>query len=135
MEQEKLIRYINSFLGFNRHNGITVKEAAPGSSLVEAALTRDSLNPQGAAHGGLIYALADTAAGTACVARGRMAVTQSGSANYLRPGTGAVLRARATELHYGGKTAVYRVDVTDGQDTPVAVFTFSMFLGDRALEV
>ena len=135
MEHKKLITYINSFLGFNRHNGISLVEVSEGRSVVAVKITRDSLNPQGTAHGGLVFSLADTAAGCACLAHGRVAVTLSASANYIRPGRGEWLRAQAFEQHYGSKTAVYRVDVTDPQNQLVATFTITYFLTDQTIDL
>lgn len=135
MDQNKFIRYINSFLGYNHHNGIKLVELGEGHSIVEVKLTRDSLNPQGSAHGGLIFSIADTAAGCACLSRGRMAVTLSGNVNYLRPGLGDYLRAEAVEQHYGSKTAVYRVSITDPRQNKVAELTMTFFLSDKAINL
>lgn len=134
MDHKKFITYINSFLGYNRHNGITLVELEEGHSVVEVKLTRESMNPQGSAHGGLMFSLADTAAGCACLSHGRVAVTLSGSANYLAPGKGAWLRAEALEQHYGSKTAVYRVIETDPTGKTVAEFTITYFLTDKTIE-
>ena len=86
MDQKKFLSYRNSFLGYNRHNGITLIEIEEGRSVVEVKLTRDSMNPQGNAHGGLIYSLADTAGGCAALTHGRGLSTLSGNVNYIRPG-------------------------------------------------
>ena len=135
MDQNKFIRYINSFLGYNHHNGIKLVALEEGHSIVEVQLTRDSMNPQGTAHGGLIFSIADTAAGCACISRGRSAVTLSGNVNYLRPGKGEYLRAEATEQHYGSKTAVYRVTITDPQQNKVAELVMTFFLGEKMPEL
>jgi acyl-CoA thioesterase len=135
MDQNKFIRYINSFLGYNHHNGIKLVALEEGRSVVEVQLTRDSMNPQGTAHGGLIFSIADTAAGCACISRGRSAVTLSGNVNYLRPGKGEYLRAEATEQHYGSKTAVYRVCITDPQQNKVAELVMTFFLGEKMPEL
>ena len=135
MDQNKFIRYINSFLGYNHHNGIKLVALEEGHSVVEVQLTRDSMNPQGTAHGGLIFSIADTAAGCACISRGRSAVTLSGNVNYLRPGKGEYLRAEATEQHYGSKTAVYRVTITDPQQNKVAELVMTFFLGEKMPEL
>lgn len=135
MDHRKFIAYINSFLGYNRHNGVTLVELEEGRSVVEAKLTRESMNPQGTAHGGLIFSLADTAAGCACMSRGRTAVTLSAAANYLAPGKGPLLRAEAVEQHYGTQTAVYRVSVTDVQGATVGEFTMTFFLTEKNIEL
>ncbi len=135
MDQKKFVNYMNSFLGYNRRNGVTLVEIGDGRSVVEVKLTRDSMNPQGTAHGGLIFSLADTAGGCACLTHGRGAVTLSGNVNYVRPGLGEYLRAEAEELHYGSKTAVYRVIVRDDQNKTVAEMTMTYFLTDKTIEL
>ncbi len=135
MDHQKYINYMNSFFGFNRHNGLKLVEIDEGRSVVEVKLTRESMNPQGSAHGGLMFSLADMAAGCACISHGRMAVTLSGSVNYLRPGLGSLLRAEAVEQHYGSKTAVYHVAVRDDQGRTVADHTFTYFLLDKTIDL
>ena len=135
MDHKKLLSYMNSFLGYNRHNGITLVEIGQGYSVAEVKLTRDSMNPQSSAHGGLIFSLADFAGGCAVLSRGRGLTTLNGSVNYLRPGKGEYLRARAEELHYGSKTAVYRVVVTDDQNKTVAEITLTYFLTDIKIDL
>ena len=75
MDDQKLVSYMNSLLGFHRHNGIRLVEAGPGRAVVEAGITRDSLNPMGFIHGGLMFTMADMAAGCACLTHGRGVVT------------------------------------------------------------
>ena len=41
MDHKKFITYINSFLGYNRHNGITLVELEEGHSVVEVKLNFD----------------------------------------------------------------------------------------------
>lgn len=133
MDQNQFIRYINSFLGYNHHNGVKLLQAKDGRSVVEVKLTRDSMNPQGSAHGGLIFSLADTAGGCAALTHGRGVVTLSGNVNYIRPGLGEYLRAEAEEVHYGSKTAVYRVAVKDDKDKTVAEMTMTYFITDKVI--
>lgn len=135
MDCKKLVTYMNSFLGFPRHNGIRLLEAGEGCAVVEAAITRESLNPQGFVHGGLMFTMADVAAGCACLTHGRGVVTLGASASYLAPARGATLRARATEEHCGKTTGVYRVEVTDPEGKTVAVFTVTMYLTDKILDL
>ena len=135
MDFQKLVSYMNSLLGFHRHNGIRLVEAGPGRAVVEAGITRDSLNPMGFIHGGLMFTMADMAAGCACLTHGRGVVTLGASASYLAPARGDRLRAAATEEHCGKTTGVYRVEVTDPEGKLVAVFTVTMYLTEKTLEL
>ncbi len=121
--------------GFNHYVGIRVVGIGDGTSEVEADLTPQMLNPLGMAHGGMIYTLCDAAAGTAAASRGRIAVTLTGSINYLRPGYGGSrLRGHAIEIKSGNQTAVYDVLVDDGTDRQIARATFTMFYTGKTIE-
>lgn len=114
--------------GFNELLGMRVRTIRPGYAEVELPAGDCNLNVLGNAHGGAIYALCDTAAGTAAASYGRVGVTLNASIQYLRPGKGGQsLFAKTREIKVGRTTAVYGVTVTDGEGTEVADATFTMF--------
>lgn len=133
MDMQHLQDHFNALPGFNRHNGITVVEVGEGRAVAQFPLTDETLNPQGTGHGGLLFSLADVAAGVACFTRGRMCVTQCATANYLRPATGTCITATATEIHCGRHTGVYAVALTDDRQRLVAQFQFTMFRVEKAV--
>lgn len=73
-------------------------------------------NPSGMIHGGVLFTLADTAAGIAARADGRMYVTQNADIHFLRGQQGGTLRAEGTVIHRGRSTCLIRVDIT-GEDS------------------
>lgn len=128
MDLQEILRWRQEAGGFNHHCGIQVTGIGEGTADVEVEVAPEMLNPIGMAHGGFIYTLCDVASGTAAASRGRVAVTLSGVINYLRPGRPAQrLRARASEIKSGRKTAVYIVDVSDAEGKLIATSTFTMF--------
>lgn len=118
--------------GFNELLGMRVRTVRAGYAEIELPANPSNLNPLGNAHGGAIYSLCDTAAGTATISRGRIGVTLSASIQYLRPGkNGQALIAKTREIKVGRTTAVYGVTVTNEEGTEVADATFTMFyVGD-----
>ena len=97
MTDEEKIAKLNSRGAFNRYNGIRVTAAGEGSGTVETVLSANSMNFWGSAHGGLVYAMCDVAAGVAVMGLSAGGVTQSGSLYYLRPAVGSKLRAAIGE--------------------------------------
>ena len=118
---------VNRHSGFAVHNHIKITHI--GEDRVEGELTvlPESLNPLGIVHGGCLAALADSVAGTAVFAKGRVCVTLSSTLNYLRPGTGSKIRCVATPQKVGGTIAVYDVVLTDDQERKVATGCFTFF--------
>ena len=63
--KEKLLAYGTKAEPFTVHNHIRVTDLQDGEARVELTLQPESLNRWGTAHGGILFALADIAAGTA----------------------------------------------------------------------
>jgi acyl-CoA thioesterase len=96
--------------------GIELEAADPGYARVGMRLTPAMLNGFGIAHGGMIFALADSAFAYACNSRNVKTVAQSGSIVFLdaaRAGERLVAEARETALR--GRTGAYVITVT-GED-------------------
>jgi acyl-CoA thioesterase len=96
--------------------GIELEAADAGYARVGMRLTPAMLNGFGIAHGGMIFALADSAFAYACNSRNVKTVAQSGSIVFLdaaRAGERLVAEARETALR--GRTGAYVITVT-GED-------------------
>jgi acyl-CoA thioesterase len=74
-------------------------------------------------HGGLIFALADSAFAFACNSHGDNTVAAGASIDFLAPGReGDVLRAVATERWRAGRSGLYEIEVRNQRDEMVALF-------------
>ena len=100
------------YMGFIKNNQYRVTKLEEDYCEVEATITDTSMNPFGIAHGGYIFGLADTAAGTLAVTKGD-AYTLDGSIDYLRPSTGKILTAKCRFLKSGKKVARLEVEIYD----------------------
>lgn len=94
-------------------------------------ITRESLNPLGFVHGGLLCTLADTVTGTAAYTRGKICVTLNCSMNYFIQGSGKQIHCAATAKRVGKTISVYEATLTNDDDDVVATGTFTFFTKDK----
>jgi LAO/AO transport system kinase len=114
---------------FVRWLGFSCTEAGTGHASVAVTLGPHHLNFNGACHGGVVFALADTAFGLASNSHGVIAAGIDAHITYQQPAfEGDTLVARAAEVSRSRKLAVYRVDVTLGNGTPVSSFTGTVYM-------
>ena len=69
--------------GFAKHTGIEILEAENGHALGRIVLGKVHGNSIGAVHGGCIFTLIDTVAGTAFVTTGKICTTLSSNIDFL----------------------------------------------------
>ena len=103
--------------------GIAIEEAREGYARLSMVVRADMLNGHRIAHGGMIFALADTAFAYACNSRNVSTVAQQASIVFLAPAKeGARLVAEAKEQSVAGRSGVYAVTVRTGAGEVVAEF-------------
>lgn len=120
-EKKRQIEMTNSFVGFNRHNQIVAVDVDDGTSVIEVSLSKDSLNPLGIAHGGLIFSLCDVATGVAARSGGRNTVSQDASIYFLRPGVNTTkLTAKGRVIREGGRSGLAEAEVFSDDGTLIA---------------
>ena len=96
----------------SRTLGMTIDRIAPGTAELSMTVTPAMTNGHGTAHGGYIFALADSAFAFACNSRGPRAVAAQCQVAYLRPGRpGDRLVATAVEVVREGRSSIYDVHV------------------------
>ena len=133
MDAEKFMQQVKvENNGFIRHNGIRIVSGDEEKSVLEADVTEKSCNVWGIVHGGLLYAMADTAAGVLVRAKyERKNVTLDGSMSYLRSTAGAKkLTATAREVRAGHRVCFLEVDVTTETGVQVARAQINMYFVD-----
>ena len=121
MEFQKLIDFRNGCPGFTKEMGMAVTEVSDGYARVEMEMDERFANPIGSIHGGVIFALADTAGGVAATSKGSFVTTVTGDINYLNPAINVKkLIATTRELKAGKNVLVYDVTVTDEKERVIA---------------
>jgi len=107
----------------SRALGIDVDVTAPGSVTARMTVRDDMINGFDVCHGGLVFALADTAFAFACNGYDHVTVAAGASIEFVRPANhGDELTARATEDHRGRRTGHYTVRVVNQSGELVALF-------------
>lgn len=83
----------------------------------------DMINGHNTIHGGLVFALADSAFALACNSRNQASFAMSCHINFIRPaGVGDELTARATEESLTRSSGLYDVVVTNQGGKTIAHF-------------
>lgn len=109
--------------GTGPHWGISIEEAREGYARISMVVRADMLNGHRIAHGGMIFALADTAFAYACNSRNVSTVAQQASILFMAPAQeGARLIAEAREEAVAGRSGAYVVTVRTAEGENIAVF-------------
>jgi acyl-CoA thioesterase len=107
----------------SRRLGMRIERIAPGEATLSMEITDSMLNGHGLAHGGFVFALADSAFAFACNGYNQRTVGHQASITYLAPGRlGERLTAVAREVYRAGRNGIYDVHVTNGHGEAVAEF-------------
>jgi acyl-CoA thioesterase len=103
--------------------GMRIESIAPGEATLSMEITDFMLNGHGLAHGGFVFALADSAFAFACNSYNRRTVGYQAAITYMAPGRlGDRLTAVAHEVHRAGRNGIYDVHVTNDRGEQVAEF-------------
>ena len=115
--------------------GIECTGGGPGFATVRMQVRAEHLNFMGTCHGGVIFALADTAFGLASNSHGAVAAGIDAHITYhLAAKAGEMLTATATEVSRSRKLAVYRIDVAGADGRLTAAFTGTVYISSRSNE-
>ena len=117
--------------------GIVIEEARAGYARLSMTLRPDMLNGHGIAHGGMIFALADTAFAYVCNGSNHASVAAQASIVFLgKAEDGEVLIAEAVETAREGRAGVTHVSVRTNDGRAVAEFTgYSRTIGGAVVDV
>ncbi len=103
--------------------GMTIESCGPGQATVSMRIRPDMVNGHRICHGGLIFALADSAFAFACNSHGDNTVAAGAAIEFLAPGReGVLLQAIAQERWRAGKAGIYEIEVRNQRDETVALF-------------
>ena len=112
--------------------GMIVEVDEPGRSVVSMRVRDDMTNGFAITHGGLVFALADTAFAIACNEDERVTVAAGADITFLKSTrAGQTLTAEAVRRTVSGRTGLYDVTVTDDAGDVVAEFRGRSLTTDR----
>ena len=117
--------------------GISIEEARAGYARLSMTVRADMLNGHSIVHGGMVFALADTAFAYVCNGGNEKTVAAQASIVFLGSATeGETLIAEAEEAAASGRSGVTRVSVRTSDGRPIAEFTgYSRALGGPVVEI
>jgi acyl-CoA thioesterase len=119
---------------FSQWLGIEVLDIKEGYSKIKMTVRNEMINGFGIVHGGIAFALSDSAFAFACNNRNVLSVALDTSINFTKPvHVKDVLTAEAKELHNGKSTGLYHITVTNQKDHIVALFKGTCFRTNKTL--
>ena len=103
--------------------GMSLDSVDEGEATLSLVVAKHHTNGHGVCHGGVIFALADSAFAFACNSRNQSTVAQHNSITYVAPGSlGDRLIATACEVSLSGRSGIYDVSVKNEQGDLIAEF-------------
>ncbi len=117
--------------------GVEIEEVRADYARISMVVRADMLNGHGFAHGGMIFALADTAFAYVCNGANHASMGAQASIVFLdKVREGETLLAEAMEVAREGRAGVTRVAVRTGDGRNVAEFTgYSRTVGGAVVEI
>lgn len=103
--------------------GMKVEDVGEGTAALSLEVQPHHTNGHGMCHGGVTFALADSAFAFACNSRNQATVAQHNTITYVAPAKlGDMLTATAREVSLTGRNGVYDVTITRQDDAVIAEF-------------
>lgn len=107
----------------SQHWGIEILKADPGDAIVTMTISREMLNGFAITHGGMIFAMADTAFAIACNETDAVTVASGADITFLKPTReGDKLTAHARRVALTGRSGIYDITVSNEAGEAVAEF-------------
>lgn len=103
--------------------GMEIEITRAGGAIARMTIREDMVNGLDICHGGLVFALADTAFAFACNAYNVQTFAASCQVEFMRPAIlGDALIATASEDYRGRRSGYYTVSIRNQRDELVALF-------------
>jgi len=134
MDTEDIPKKMYGNDAFSQWLGMEILSASNGSAVVELKVRDDMTNGFGIAHGGIAYALADSALAFASNSLGSKAVSIETSISHTKPvKAGDTLKASTKLKDKSNRLARFEVEVRNEQDV-VALFRGTVFITEKLWE-
>lgn len=119
---------------FTNWMGVQLLEVKEGYSRLQMTLRKEMLNAFGIAHGGVTFALADSAFAFACNSDGKVTVALDVSISFPKAGKeGDILFAEARAVNKTKRTGLYLIEVKNQRDELVALFKGTCYKTEKNL--
>ncbi len=125
---EQIVKKMYDTDGFTAWMGIKILTIEPGHVVLQMKVRREMLNGFRTCHGGILFAMADTALAFASNSHGRLCVLAEANISYPESVyEGETLRAEVTELSVKNRIAIYNVNITKNDNIKVALFRGTVY--------
>ncbi len=119
---------------FTNWMGVQLLEIKNGYSKLQMTLRKEMLNAFGIAHGGVTFALADSAFAFACNSDGKVTVALDVSISFPKASKeGDTLTAEAKAVNKTRRTGLYLIQVKNQHDELVALFKGTCYKTEKDL--
>lgn len=119
---------------FSQWMGIKIIEVKENYSKIQTTLRKEMLNGFAIAHGGITFALADSAFAFACNSDGKITVALDVSIAFPKAGKeGDTLTAEAKQIARTNRTALYLIEVKNQNDELIALFKGTCYKTEKKL--
>ena len=120
---EKVVDNMMQLDYFSQWMGVELIDIKDGYSKIKMVLRKEMLNGFGIAHGGVTFALADSAFAFACNSDGKITVALDVSISFPKVGKeGDTLIAEAKQINKTNRTGLYLIEVKNQHEKLVALF-------------
>ena len=123
--------YFNGHDMFSITCGMKLSELQVGYAKVELVIDENSMNYMGSMHGGLLYTMADVAAGTAVVSCGKQCVTLNAHTEYIKPAFSGKVIAEGKVIASGKTISRCEVIIHSEDSTIYAKSYITMFITNK----
>jgi len=119
---------------FSQWMGVQVLDVKEGYSKIQMTLRKEMLNGFGIAHGGITFALADSAFAFACNSDGKVTVALDVSISFPKAAKEKdVLTAEARQVNKTNKTGLYLIEIKNQNGDLVVLFKGTCFKTEKDL--
>jgi acyl-CoA thioesterase len=119
---------------FSQWMGVQVLEVRTDYSRIQMTLRKEMLNGFGIAHGGITFALADSAFAFACNSDGRITLALDVSISFPKAvKEGDIMIAEARAVNKTNRTGLYLVEVKNEHNELLALFKGTCFRTEKKL--
>lgn len=107
----------------SRNLGMRIEDVKPGFARLRMTVRSDMTNGHGTCHGGVVFALADSAFAIACNTYNAVTVAAAGSIDFLASArVHDELTAEARELWRSRRAGIYETSIRNQRGEPIALF-------------
>jgi acyl-CoA thioesterase len=119
---------------FSKWMGMEIIDVKPNYCKISMRVRSDMLNGFGIAHGGVVFAMADSAFAFACNNSGKITLALDVSISFSKAGKeGDLLIAETRRVSHTRKTGIYLVEVKNQEDELLALFKGTCYVTEKPL--